>query len=193
MSRPPAKTPEKSGERGDWKKPAAKGNKYPSSGSVLRSACLFFKLPLEIRFMIYSELIKCGDMELLRLCQKIHGEAIRTIYRDVRTEAALCFRYCAQLALNYAIMAIAQEIAYKMDKVSFLAGQSPLSITAAYIYMASHLMGRPKTLKDISAVVGVSDGTIHNAYKLIYSKREKLIDPSWLGEGKGDVALLPTV
>ena len=58
--------------------------------------------------------------------------------------------------------------------------------------MASHLMGQPKTPKDISAVAGVSDGTIRNAYKLVYPKREELIDPSWLGEGKGDVALLPT-
>ena len=104
----------------------------------------------------------------------------------------LCDRYCAQLDLKFAISKIAQEIATKTDKVGSLAGRSPLSIAAACIYMASHLMGQPKTPKDISAVAGVSDGTIRNAYKLVYPKREELIDPAWLGEGKGDVALLPT-
>ena len=79
-----------------------------------------------------------------------------------------------------------------MDKVGSLAGRSPLSIAAACIYMASHLMGQPKSPKDISAVAGVSDGTIRNAYKLIFPKREKLIDPEWLESGKGgDIRALP--
>lgn len=48
-------------------------------------------------------------------------------------------------------------------------------------------MGQPKTAKDISNVAGVSDGTIRNAYKLIYPKRAELIDPDWLEKGKGGI------
>lgn len=66
-----------------------------------------------------------------------------------------------------------------------LAGRSPLSVAAACIYTASHFLGQPKSPKDISAVAGVSDSTIRNAYKLIYPKREMLIDPDWLEKGKG--------
>lgn len=77
-----------------------------------------------------------------------------------------------------------------------LAGRSPLSVAAACIYTASHFMGHPKSPKEISAVAGVSDGTIRNAYKLIYPKRELLIDPKWTSQGKGgmvgDVRNLPT-
>jgi len=87
-------------------------------------------------------------------------------------------------------------MAEKMDQGGMLAGRSPLSVAAACIYTASHFMGQPKSPKDISQVAGVSDGTIRNAYKLIYPKREKLIDPEWLVKGKGgivgDLKNLPT-
>ena len=68
-----------------------------------------------------------------------------------------------------------------------LAGRSPLSIAAVSIYTASHLMGQPKSAKDISNVAGVSDGTIRNAYKMIYPNKEQLIDPEWLKKGKGGI------
>jgi transcription initiation factor TFIIB len=57
--------------------------------------------------------------------------------------------------------------------------------------MASHLLGKPKTPKEISAVAGVSDGTIRTAYKYLYNEREKLIDPEWIKDGKGDINNLP--
>ncbi|KAL9095545.1 MAG: hypothetical protein Q9163_006505 [Psora crenata] len=108
----------------------------------------------------------------------------------------LCERFCNQLRLSFQITKVSQEIAEKMDKGGMLAGRSPLSIAAACIYTASHLMGESKTAKDISAVAGVSDGTIRNAYKLIYPKREKLINPEWVEKGKGgifgDMKNLPT-
>ena len=97
----------------------------------------------------------------------------------------LCERYCNQLRLPFQITKVSQEIADRMDQGGMLAGRSPLSIAAACIYTGSHLMGQPKTAKDISVVAGVSDGTIRNAYKLIYPKRELLIKPEWLLTGKG--------
>ena len=104
----------------------------------------------------------------------------------------LCDRYCSQLNLHYSITILSKAIAVKTDKVGSLAGRSPLSIAAACIYMASHLLGEPKTPKEISAVAGVSDGTIRNAYKLIYPKREELIDAKYVEEGKADLKSLPT-
>ena len=77
-----AEEPEKSVESRGWKKPASKGNRPPSSGLVLRSMCLFFKLPLEIRSMIYSDVIKSGSLELLRSCQKVYREALEVVYKD---------------------------------------------------------------------------------------------------------------
>lgn len=87
---------------------------------------------------------------------------------------------------------MSQEFAGKMDGIGSLAGRSPLSIAGACIYMASHLMGQPKSAKDISAVAGVSDGTIRHAYKLIYPDREKFIDPKWFQDGKSNMSKLPS-
>ena len=78
-----------------------------------------------------------------------------------------------------------------MEDVGSLAGRSPISVAAACIYMASHLLGVGKSAKDISNVAGVSDGTIRTAYKLIYPEREKLINPKWVKDGKADLKALP--
>lgn len=86
-----------------------------------------------------------------------------------------------------------KSIAENMIAKGVLAGRSPLSAAAACIYMASHLMGVPKTPKNIADVAGVSDGTIRTSYRLLYAKKEELIDEEWLKEGKGDLKRLPAV
>lgn len=57
--------------------------------------------------------------------------------------------------------------------------------------MASHLMGQPKSPKEIAKIAQVSDGTIRHSYKLIYPKREDLIDQAWLGDSAGEMTALP--
>ena len=52
-------------------------------------------------------------------------------------------------------------------------------------------MGLGKSMKEVSLVADVSDGTIRAAYKLIYPKRERLVDPEWIKDGKGDIKNLP--
>ncbi|CAG8957560.1 hypothetical protein HYFRA_00010426 [Hymenoscyphus fraxineus] len=104
----------------------------------------------------------------------------------------LCVRYCSQLGLKgQMFVKVSQGLADKMSTVGDLAGRSPLSVAAACIYMASYLLGKPKAPKDIAQVAGVSDGTIRTAYKFLYNDRERLIEPEWLGENKGDMSRLP--
>ena len=105
--------------------------------------------------------------------------------------AELCIRYCNQLQLGAPIVKVSQAVADKMGTVDGLAGRSPLSAAAACIFFASHLLGDPRSAKDIGGVVGVSDGTIRTSYKFLEAKKDALIDPAWLGEGKGDVSRLP--
>ena len=88
---------------------------------------------------------------------------------------------------------ISQQLADKMSTVGALAGRSPLSAAAACIYFASHLMGFPKTAKEISAVAGVSDGTIRTSYKLLEAEKDNLIDPEWLKISTANVDNLPKV
>lgn len=104
----------------------------------------------------------------------------------------LCVRYCSQLGLQrQSFVKVSQGLAEKMSTVGDLAGRSPLSVAAACIYMASYLLGKPKTPKEISQVAGVSDGTIRTAYKYLYQERERLIEPEWIADGKGKMENLP--
>jgi transcription initiation factor TFIIB len=103
----------------------------------------------------------------------------------------LCIRFCSKLGLPSTITAVSQQLAEKMSAVGALAGRSPLSAAAACIYMASYLMGRPRTAKEISIVAGVSDGTIRTAYKYLYNKKDELIDQEWIKDGRADMSKLP--
>ncbi len=104
----------------------------------------------------------------------------------------LCLRYCNHLQLSSACTMVAQELANKMSSVGSLAGRSPLSAAAACIYMGSHLMGEPKSAREIANVAGVSDGTIRTAYKQLYAERERLIKSEWLSPVRGgDMKRLP--
>lgn len=106
----------------------------------------------------------------------------------------LCDRYCDALQLSMNSSKVARGIAERMSANGSLAGRSPLSAAAACIYMASHLMGEPKSPKEIAAVAEVSDGTIRTSYKELYKVVDQLIDPIWLTEAYGgDRSRLPPV
>lgn len=108
---------------------------------------------------------------------------------------ALCGRYCSNLGFLKAhqMEKISKALAAKSYSVKDLAGRSPLSVAAACIYMASHLMGDPRTTKEIAATAGVSDGTIKTAYKFLYQQRAALVETAWLKPGGvGDMDNLPS-
>lgn len=100
----------------------------------------------------------------------------------------LCNRFISQLGLKgQGMVKVSQGLAAKVSNVGKLAGRSPLSIAAACIFMASALLGQPKTAKEISNIAGVSDGTIRTVYKHLWADREKLIEPEWIANGKGSM------
>ncbi|KAJ5287968.1 cyclin-like protein [Penicillium angulare] len=103
----------------------------------------------------------------------------------------LCSRFCNLLDLPYQVTSVSSSLSDRVTSDGDLAGRSPLSIVAACIYMASYLMGHGKSAKEVSAVAHVSDGTIRGAYKQLYAERERLINPEWVKDGKGDLANLP--
>lgn len=102
----------------------------------------------------------------------------------------LALRFASRLSLHNRIGHIAAELSNRTTETGVIAGRSPLSAAAACIYMISHLMGDPRSPKQISDIVSVSDGTIRTAYKLLHAKREQLIDDEWLKKG-GDMSKLP--
>ncbi|KAG5985097.1 hypothetical protein E4U55_001601 [Claviceps digitariae] len=97
----------------------------------------------------------------------------------------LCSRYVSQLGFKnqQKITKISRELAEKANDISALAGRSPLSVAAACIYMACHLMREPRPSPPIAKQAGVSDGTVKTAYKHLFAAREQLIKKEWLDDG----------
>jgi len=136
------------------------------------------------------------DTEAKKAMAAASGIQAQDTFQNTQSTSAsdLCLRYCSQLGLkSQQFVKVSQGLADKMSTVGDLAGRSPLSVAAACIYMASYLLGKPKTPKEISSVAGVSDGTIRTAYKYLYQERERLIEPEWIAEGKGKMVNLPVV
>lgn len=127
---------------------------------------------------------------LLKL-QDSDGEGARglntvTSYENTSVGAEdLCSRYVSQLGFKnqQKISKISRELAEKANDISALAGRSPLSVAAACIYMACHLMREPRASLPIAKQAGVSDGTVKTAYKHLFVARDRLIKKEWLDEG----------
>jgi transcription initiation factor TFIIB len=77
----------------------------------------------------------------------------------------LMIRFCNHLGLPVPIQLRAIDIVRKCTSLGLLDGRSPMSVAGACILFATHLFNQPKTAREISAVAGVSDATIRNAYK----------------------------
>jgi transcription initiation factor TFIIB len=99
-------------------------------------------------------------------------------------------RACAKLNLEPFVSLVAEECARVVTEQGVAAGRSPLSIAGACLYLVSHLMGHPRTPKEIGAAVEVSDGTIRTAYKLMWAERTKIVQESWIRRG-GDASRIP--
>ncbi|AEO66611.1 uncharacterized protein THITE_2170336 [Thermothielavioides terrestris NRRL 8126] len=105
----------------------------------------------------------------------------------------LCARYCSNLHFRNPVSVenIARRLADKSTQVSDLAGRSPLSVAAACIYMASHIVGEPRNPRQISEVSGVSDGTVKTAYRYLYAARDTFLTEEIFPEGVPDADKLP--
>lgn len=106
----------------------------------------------------------------------------------------LCSRYVSQLGFKnqQKISKISRDLAERANDISALAGRSPLSVAAACIYMACHLVGEPRSSLPIAKQAGVSDGTVKTAYKHLFAAREQLIKQEWLADG-GNMDNIPHV
>lgn len=106
----------------------------------------------------------------------------------------LCGRYVSQLGFKnqQKISKLSRDLAEKANNISALAGRSPLSVAAACIYMACHLVGELRSSAPIAKQAGVSDGTVKTAYKHLFAAREELMR-DWLNKGGISMDRVPQV
>ncbi|KAF5333152.1 hypothetical protein D9611_002714 [Ephemerocybe angulata] len=97
---------------------------------------------------------------------------------------ALLVRYCNHLDLPPNVQGICSDIIVAARKHGIADGRSPVSIAGGAIYFTCLLMNKEKKIGEISAVAGVSEGTIKLVYRLYYHQREKLVKKEWIESGK---------
>ena len=93
--------------------------------------------------------------------------------------SALTFRFSYQLDLNLSTAELARMIAGYGYPVNSLDRYSELELSAASVYMASHVCGAPKTLTKVAQLTEVSSHTIHAVYLELYRAQEGLKDADW--------------
>lgn len=135
-------------------------------------------------------------MRFVTLLLTVHLEGVGSQQPYQKTTAAkardVCIRFCSYLGLTgQQVVKVSQGLADVVADIEENAGRSPNSNAAACVYMAAHLTGKPKTFKEVGAVAGVTESTIRNSYKYLYMYREKVIDPTWIADGKGNMNWLP--
>lgn len=131
--------------------------------------------------------------QLQSFLQKLNDEGegltgLNTVTNFEHTAAGatdLVGRYVSALGFKKQtqITNIARKLAKKAGNINTLAGRSPLSVAAACIYMACHLVGEGRTSIPIAKQAGVSDGTVRTAYKFLFAARDDLIEEEWLVDG----------
>jgi transcription initiation factor TFIIB len=103
----------------------------------------------------------------------------------------LLVRYCNHLDLPANVQAICADIIVAARKHGIADGRSPVSIAGGAIFFTCHLLGKVKSVRDISAVAGVSEGTIKLVYRLYYAEKEKLVKQEWIEDGRANLDSLP--
>ena len=92
------------------------------------------------------------------------------------TQREFCHHCCDALGFPGGIRNTCSQLAGKIQGGPYLAGRSSLPIVAVSLFMISHLMYFETTIKQISDVVGISEGTIRDAYRSVYPWRGEVVE-----------------
>lgn len=93
--------------------------------------------------------------------------------------SALTFRFCYKLGLDLTTAELARMIAGYQYPGTSLNRYTELELSAASVYMASHVRGVPKTLTEVARLTGVSSDTVHVVYTELYLAQQRLRDMEW--------------
>lgn len=150
--------------------------------------------------------------QLTRVSKKVLGQCYKTLEQHFNLSVAsnqpvnglsshagqvknapedLLSRFINHLDLPPNVLGVCRDVIIAAREHGIADGRSPISIAGGAIYFTCHLLGKVKSARDISAVAGVSEGTIKLVYRLYYAERTKLVKKEWLDDGKAKMDRLP--
>lgn len=139
------------------------------SNDAIASACLYIACRQEGVPRTFKEICAIAQIskkEIGRCFKRILKELQTTI--EVITTGDFMSRFCSNLGLPNSVQRAATHIARKAVDLDIVPGRSPISVTAAAIYMASQASEDKRSQKEIGDVAGVADVTIRQSYKLLF-------------------------
>ena len=81
-------------------------------------------------------------------------------------------RFRSKLKLPYSVEKTVKQIVKKAAE--FISERSPVSLAAAAIYMTSQVSGYKKTQKEVGNITGITENTIRQLYRFMYTKGKDL-------------------
>ena len=130
-----------------------------------------------------------GSSKEEKLNVKLTAKYYRTLVMELGSKTAPVVtleKYISKIAnlakLEVRVERLAAEIAEKTSDHSLADGKAPNGLAAAYLYIASTLLGQSILQRDVSSVAGITEVTIRNrckeiltAYKMKVTLRQSLV------------------
>jgi transcription initiation factor TFIIB len=117
-----------------------------------------------------------GSNKDLKMKTKLAAKYYRTLVMELGSVTAPVItmdKYISKISnmtnTDVRVERLALEIAEKTDDASVADGKAPNGIAAAYLYIASVLLGQSVLQRDVSSIAGVTEVTIRNRCKEILS------------------------
>jgi transcription initiation factor TFIIB len=117
-----------------------------------------------------------GSSKDLKMKTKLAAKYYRTLVMELGSVTAPVItmdKYISKISnltnTDVRVERLALEIAEKTDDSSVADGKAPNGIAAAYLYIASILLGQNVLQRDVSSIAGVTEVTIRNRCKEILS------------------------
>ncbi|KAK5938640.1 transcription initiation factor IIB [Knufia obscura] len=165
---------------------ACRANRHPRSFAEIVNLT---KIPKKEIGRTYKQLEKFFNLRSKERIEQmeaeggiVNHESLQYKHTTSSKPSELVPRYCGMLGFPFRVQVIALELCSEASHMPTLAGKSPLSVTAACIHFASHLLGKGKPITEVTEVTNVSDATMKGAYKILLGEKERLVKPEWLGE-----------
>ena len=150
------------------------------SNSAIAAACLYIACRQDGVPRTFKEIVAVSAVSkkeigrVFKLILKAHDTNVELI-----TTGDFMSRFCGTLSLARPIQKAATCIAQKAVDMDIVPGRSPISVTAAAIYMASQASRDKRTQKEIADIAGVADVTIRQSYKLMLARAKDLFPPDF--------------
>lgn len=89
----------------------------------------------------------------------------------------LVLSYSTALHLDDSAIRCSQYIGHRATRLISLIGRSEITIAAASVYLASHLRNQPKTLREVSQILGNTEGAVQAVYRRMYAHHHHMLIP----------------